>query len=379
VSNVGLIINPIAGLGGSVGLKGSDGQETQKQALLLGATPRAGHRAALAIEHLVRRAPDVGVITCNGQMGKLSVPPSNLVATIPTGDAATTTGLDTQTAARTLVDRGVSIIMFTGGDGTAQDILTAIGGQFPVIGIPAGVKVFSGVFSTHPRMAASSVATWLASSRQPVISTEVMDIDEEALRHGIVQAALCGHLSIPDVPGATQGTKSGSLPESTAIARHAIGIELLNRAEAWEWWLLGPGTTCAAAADILNVPYTLTGFDILRGNRVIANDVNELKILSTVPPDSHLVLSPIGRQGFLLGRGNQQITPGILRHIGGVTRITIVATRSKIASMEGRPLLVDTGDQAADESLAGYVRVICGQGEELVTRIAPAWQESDRV
>ncbi|MFE4977348.1 ATP-NAD kinase family protein [Kitasatospora sp. NPDC056651] len=382
---IGLVVNPVAGLGGRVGLQGSDGTEVQHRALALGARPRSVERAALTVRHL---PPDVELITADGPMGAEAARAAGRTARIvhrPTG--AATTAADTRAAVRALAAAGAGLLLFCGGDGTARDVLDALGPEprLPVLGIPAGVKMHSAVFAVHPRAAAEVAAAWAAGRGLRLEAAEVVDRDETALRAGLVSARLYGRLTVPVLPTRVQQRKTGSSgPDPGAPA--GIAAEVAERVGPGGLLILGPGSTTYAVATALGAPGTsLTGVDLLRlgpegalgpghadglatAARVLIRDAraDQLRTLATAP---FIALSPIGGQGFLLGRGNQQLTPELLR-TAGRERLLVLATEAKLAALAGRPLLLDTGDPALDDSLAGHVRVITGRRSGAVYRLS---------
>ncbi|MEV5575352.1 ATP-NAD kinase family protein [Spirillospora sp. NPDC052269] len=356
----GLVVNPVAGLGGRVGLKGSDGPDVQARARELGAVPRASERATAALEELMARVGAPVVLTAAGPMGEDAARAAGLepdVRYVP--DGGRTTAADTVAAAKALA-LDVDLLLFAGGDGTARDVLDAVGTSVPVLGVPTGVKMHSAVFGVGPR-AAGEVAARVATTRA-FTEAEVMDLDEEAVRSGRVSARLYGHLLVPDVPVRVQQRKVGS-SAADPYAVGGIAAELTERVGDGQL-VLGPGGTTRAIAAALGVDVPVMGVNVLRAGRFFAADVNAAELARLVadhPDGTWIAVTPIGGQGFLLGRGNQQIAPEVLRAVGP-DRLLGVATEAKLAALGGRPLLLDTGDPDLDRALAGYRTVITGRG-----------------
>ena len=377
---LGLIVNPIAGIGGRVGLKGSDGREVQQRALKLGAVPQAGERATQALMTLCSMAADLELLAGPGQMGEqvahrcgfdpIVIP----IAGPPTRD---TTAEDTRLAASRMMDAGADLILFAGGDGTARDIYTAIADKTPVLGIPAGVKIHSAVFGVAPRCTGELAADFLRGKHVRLLEAEVLDLDEDLYRQGQIVTRLFGYLKIPYRRAVVQNQKVPT-PASEVAQAQAIAADVIERMQPGMAYLLGPGTTTRAVAESLGFPTctcgtgagkTLIGVDILTRDELVAADVSERQILEVLEyRPLGLILSPTGGQGFLLGRGNQQISPEVLRRVGRAN-ILVICLGSKIAALQTRPLLVDTGDLEVDHLLAGYVQVVTGYHESLIYRI----------
>ncbi|HEU5027648.1 MAG TPA: NAD(+)/NADH kinase [Spirillospora sp.] len=361
----GLVVNPVAGIGGRAGLKGSDGADVQARARALGAVPRAGERAALALAELRARLGPVEVLTAAGAMGADAALSAGLAPTVVYEPGDPTTAADTRAAAAALAPR-VDLLLFAGGDGTARDVLDAVGeggggegGAVPVLGVPTGVKMHSAVFAVHPRAAGEVAALFAAGAgTRPA---EVMDLDEDAVRDGRVSARLYGHLTVPDVPVRVQQRKMGSSVTSPSSVA-GIAAELADRAGPSGLLVLGPGGTMRAVAAALGADVPVMGVNVLRDRRPVAVDVasGPLERLAGSAP-AWLAVTPIGGQGFLLGRGNQQISPEVVRAVGR-DRLAVVATEAKLAGLGGRPLLVDTGDEDLDDELRGHVPVLTGRG-----------------
>lgn len=373
-TRIGLVVNPVAGLGGRVGLKGSDGADVQARALALGAVPRAGARAAAALAELAARRPDSTVWTARGPMGADAVRAAGLTAACVYAPAAAgTTAADTAAAVRALLAEGVGLLLFAGGDGTARDVLDALPGPdaVPVLGVPAGVKMHSAVFAVHPRAAGQTAAAW-AAGRVRLRAAEVMDRDEQALRAGRLTTRLHGWLTTPDEPLRVQQRKTGSTPPAPdAVA--GIAAEVAERVGDGGLLVLGPGSTTRAVAAALGAAATPpAGVDVLRlgacAAEVVVRDARADQLLPLRAP--WIALSPIGGQGFLLGRGNQQITPELLR-AAGRERLLVLCTEAKLAALGGRPLLVDTGDSRLDRELGGHMRVITGRHSSAMYRLSP--------
>jgi predicted polyphosphate/ATP-dependent NAD kinase len=372
---LGVIVNPVAGLGGRVGLKGTDGSEVVLRALALGARPEAPDRMAMALSML---SPGLPVLAAPGAMGEEEARAAGLVPeTLGAAGPGPTTAADTARAARAMADRGVALLLFAGGDGTARDVMAAVGTRVPVLGVPAGVKMQSAVFASSPR-AAGLLARRALSGGVPMREREVMDIDEAARREGRVSARLHGVLLCPVAEDLMQGVKvGGGRDEGAALASLA---EAVARAlPAGVLALLGPGTTMRAVADRLGVAKTLLGVDVARDGRIVAADAGEAAILAVLAEDDPavIVVSPIGGQGFLFGRGNQPMSPAVLRRVG-LGNVLVAATEAKLAGLPGHVLRVDTGDAGLDDRLAGYRRVITGVGTEAVCRVAATPPDGSR-
>lgn len=370
---IGLVVNPVAGLGGRVGLKGTDGADTLELARRLGAAPEAPRRATEALRTLRQLAPAVEVLTYAGAMGAQAVRAAALTPEVVGGtDGAVTTREDTQAAVRELVAARVDLILFAGGDGTARDVLDAVDGGQPVLGIPAGCKMHSAVFATTPA-AAGEVAALFATTdpaRRIVQQAEVMDIDEDAYRADRLSACLYGYLRVPGERRLMQGAKSAR-PVSDDAAVDAISAELVSELDDATVYIVGSGTTTRRIFERLGLAKTLLGVDALRGRRVVGRDLNEGELLRLLAgaPRAKIVVSVIGTQGYIFGRGNQQLSPQVLRAVGR-DNIIVLATLNKLAGLPRRRLLVDTGDPDTDRMLAGHVSVRTGPRQSAVIRVA---------
>ncbi|MDH5753778.1 MAG: ATP-NAD kinase family protein [Candidatus Bathyarchaeota archaeon] len=355
------IVNPIAGMGGRVGLKGTDG--VLKEAIARGAKPVAPKRAIEFLQTLkenMREIP-IEILTCPRIMGEEEAEKAGLsVQVLPMEIGEETTAEDTKTAVRLMVKAKANLIVFVGGDGTAKDIFDAMQacGEVPVLGVPSGVKMYSGIFAVNPSDAVDVVLAF-AENQAEISEFEIMDADEAAIRSDAFVVKLHGFLKGPFVPMRIQGSKQVS-PETvdekenqTAIARFII-----EEMQPEATYILGPGTTVKRIAELLGVEKTVLGVDVYKNGKVVL-DVDEKKILEEVKDwrNTWIILSPIGHQGILLGRGNQQISPEIIKCVGK-QRIIVAATKSKLQSIDGSVLRVDTGDVEVDNMLKGYIRVV---------------------
>ncbi len=377
---LGLIVNPVAGLGGRVGLKGSDGADIQKKALALGAVPQALNRTIQALER-VKPVEGLEIVTYPGKMGADAVRACGLEPTIIGSiQSGATTSSDTQDAAREMRQLGVRLLLFAGGDGTARDIYNAVGDSLPALGIPAGVKIHSAVYATNPQSAGDLAASYLQGKTTALREVEVMDIDEQAFRQGIVSARLYGYLQVPFERRLLQGLKTPSRPGEQS-AMEMIASDVVGKMEDGWLYVIGPGTTTRAITSRFGLSKTLIGVDVVSEGKLVAADVNELRLLALLQGRrAKIIVTPIGGQGYIFGRGNQQISPAVIKRIGADNKhpadtkypkenIVVVSTVEKIHSLGGRPLRVDTGDRAVDEMLSGYVRVVTGYGEQIVYKV----------
>jgi predicted polyphosphate/ATP-dependent NAD kinase len=357
---LGFIVNPIAGMGGKVGLKGTNG--AARKAADLGAKPVS---PAKAVEFLTKLKElditnRIEIITCQGVMGEKETRIAGIQAEIlPLNISLKTTAADTKSAVKKLAAQNVDLIVFVGGDGTARDILDALSNStsIPVLGAPSGVKMYSGIFAATSTDAAYVVQAFLEGEAQ-IMDFEIMDIDEKAFREDRLSVTLHGILKGPFVPTRSVGSKHLS-PDT--IDEHenqmAVAKFIVEEMNPKGTYILGPGSTVKCVADFLGVEKTLLGVDLYQ-KKAVVKDVNEEKILNSVKDwkNSWLVLSPIGRQGMLLGHGNQQISPRIIKRIGR-EHIIVGATHSKLKEIEGGVLRVDTGDVEVDAMLKGYIKV----------------------
>jgi predicted polyphosphate/ATP-dependent NAD kinase len=369
MKKVGLIVNPIAGMGGKVGLKGTDGPSILLKAKEMGAEQESPKRALKTLERIVSLKDEIKIITYPNEMGenvakKCGFVPQ-VVGTINEGE---TTSNDTKQAAKDLSRLKVDLLLFAGGDGTARDIYFAIGDELLILGIPTGVKMHSAVFASSPMKAGELASLFLQGKIEEVKEAEVMDVDEEAYREGAVSAELYGYLKIPFEKKYVRGMKAGS-STNEIYNQEAIAQEIIENMEENWLYIIGPGTTTRPIMRRLNLEYTLLGVDIICNKKLIDTDLSERKILNQIRgKKAKLIITPIGGQGFLFGRGNQQLSPKVINEIG-LENIIVIATVQKINSLDGQPFLVDTGDRELDRSLSGHIIVTTGYRENMVYRV----------
>lgn len=365
---LGLIINPLAGVGGSVALKGSDGEETARQALALGAEPKAGMRTAQALE--VLQGLEFELVTFPAEMGEttareLGFSP-RVIGEIVSGN---TTAADTLNAARMMVAAGVDLILFAGGDGTARNICEAISNEVPVLGVPAGVKIHSGVYAVTPKAAGEVLAMLIKGELVTLGDQEVRDIDEDAFRDGRVRAKYFGELVVPQEHRYMQHVKNGA-KESEELVLDDIAADVIERMEPDTYYIMGSGSTVAAVMEQMGLDNTLLGVDLVKDGELIASDCTAQQLLElTEDQPCRLVITLIGGQGHIVGRGNQQLSPALLKRLGK-QQIDVIATKTKLQALEGRPLIVDSGDPELNQQLSGVIPVITGYHDAVLYRVA---------
>jgi predicted polyphosphate/ATP-dependent NAD kinase len=363
-------------MGGRVGLKGTDG--VVEEAIKRGAEPVAPGRGLEFLDALARIASvnqmSIQIVTCPGEMGERITKESGFEhQVVDVTVAKETDAKDTRNCVMALYDAGIRLLVFVGGDGTARDILDAVTSHdledLQVLGVPSGVKMYSGIFAINPSDAAEVVR--LASERTATSAEfEVMDADEEAIREDRFIIRLYGYLRGPAAPARFQGAKQAS-PETSdeQEAQEAIAKHVIDSMEEDGTYILGPGTTVKTIADLLGVKKTTLGVDLYQKGE-IQNDVNEEMILNSVAAfkQTWIIVSPIGHQGMLFGRGNQQISPGIIERVGK-DHILVVSTPTKLRGIEGSTLKVDTGEQDVDDMLRGFIRVITDYNEIRLVKV----------
>lgn len=353
---IGFIVNPIAGMGGAVGLKGTDGKDILEKAITLGAKPVAPSRAEIFLSELKKIQPDVQIKVGAGQMGEEEAKHQGYIYSVFGKKKNNTNRDDTETVAKKIFENGVDILIFCGGDGTARDILNAVDKNLPVLGVPTGVKMHSAVFAIDPKSAARITSHFLRK-QLPMWEAEVMDIDEKAFREGRVSAKLHGYLLSPYEPNLIQGAKMASpITESELRNQAAIAIYITENMKDDIIYVVSAGTTTRTIGDILDQKKTLLGVDLFHKKKIIEKDVNEKQILSAIKNKSaKIIVTPIGGQGFIFGRGNQQISPKIIKKVGK-DNIIVIATENKMKNL--KKLKVDTGDIELDSDLKGTIDVI---------------------
>ena len=356
---LGLIVNPIAGMGGKVGLKGSDGQKALYFARELGAKPESNLKTKQALEHLLHLKDDFDLVTCRGLMGE-DVAKDCGITPITIGiHNLDTTSEDTIRAASEMKNLGVSLILVAGGDGTARDIHKSIVESIPVLGIPAGVKIYSGIYALTAYYAGKAAAKFLSGDLSAVKLAEIMDIDENAFRNGKLSAQIYGYMYTLDAPTLVQGSKTTTI---TTEKEEFIGIsrELIRLIEKDTYYIISSGTTLQPMMDELGLQNTLLGVDIIFNNKLVASDVNENTILEFINArKAKIIVTIIGGQGYIFGRGNQQISSKVIKTIGK-ENIIVASSSSKLTALSGNPLRVDTGDRDLDNYLSGYMPIITG-------------------
>jgi predicted polyphosphate/ATP-dependent NAD kinase len=352
---VGFLINPIAGMGGAVGLKGTDGLAVAARAR--GAKPQAAVRARACLQLLSHEAESLLFFTASGKMGEDVLLQCGLPYTVAYLASEESSSLDTRKACLAFLENGVDLILFCGGDGTARDVAGAAGLR-PILGIPAGVKMHSGVFAISPQ-AAAELSIGFVRGELKARETEIVDVDEELYRAGELQTRLYAVARTPYKPTLVQERKriySSSSEEEFKDQIALFASEFMRDGSAY---VLGAGTTTARIAELLGVEKTLLGVDVIKEGKLLLKDASERDLLALLDREKSVkvIVSPIGAQGFILGRGSQQISAPVLRRVG-VENLIIVSTPHKLAELP--QLLVDTGDLEVDRILAGKRMVVTG-------------------
>ena len=372
MARIGVLVNPDAGLGGRLGFKGSDGRADEARSS--GAKDRAGPRMMEAIKHIFnliqsKKCLEFDLFVCGGKMGSdwiKEIPFPNLKVI---GDwQGKTSAKDTTLAVKLLLEEDVDLIMYAGGDGTTRDIIETLESleslELPLIGVPSGVKMYSGCFAEDTLAAAEVLAAWI-NGDLGFSTTEVLDMDEESYRLGEWKIDMFGQAITPASPLWIQGSKHqvqavGEDEVLESLSEHILEIYVENENCLIIW---GAGGSLNKIANLCNLDTTLLGIDISKGNKLIGTDLSEKELISILDNYSKneivLLLSPMGGQGFLIGRGNLQLSPDVLRKIG-IDNIIGVATPAKLLSISR--IRIDTGDTSLDKEIRGkkYVKIIQG-------------------
>lgn len=360
--NIGLIVNPIAGMGGVVGLKGSDGDSGLK-AIELGSKPVVPRRVNEVLSLITRK--NIKFLVAPGKMGEEYLKEYDFEYDVVGKIEGETHSTDTKRIAREIIDKGISVLIFVGGDGTARDILDVVGMDTPVIAIPSGVKMFSSVFALSTHAAAEMVNTFGDS----FVEKEVLDIDEDAFRDNRLDSKYYGTIMVPDIQHLLQGKKAASDIKKPAKDRKSeVAKYIIENMEKDTVYLIGPGTTVKTIADSLGIDETLLGIDAVLDKKVIGSDLNEEELITIIKKYEKvkIIVTPIGGNGFIFGRGSKQISDRVLSLIKKED-IIVVSTIDKVGQLEF--LRVDTGDYAVDASLGGKISVLIGYNEEIIMEV----------
>lgn len=379
---LGFLINPIAGIGGSVALKGSDGMA--KHALSLGAKPQANTRAKTALEVLLPYKSEIVIYTADDQMGEQCARELGFkVEVVYTSEHEYTESKDSELAAKALLTNDVDIILFAGGDGTARDIANVVVcnddyQQVPVLGIPAGCKIHSGVYAITPKAAGRIIELMVTKELVTLTDGDVMDIDESLFRQGIVKAKRYSEMKIPSELRFVQAVKSGGIENDELVLQDIAAnvIEEMNDHQDRQF-IIGSGSTTAFLMSELALENTLLGVDIVREQILTSSDVTEenlYKAITDYSGLSKLVITLIGGQGHVFGRGNQQLSPRVIRAIlaqpNGSDNIVIMATKAKLSALNNKPLISDTGDSELDQELSGFMTITTGYKDQVLYPLA---------
>ena len=386
---LGLIVNPVAGMGGSVGLKGTDG-ELHERALELGAEPIALGRTETFLTHIERK-DEINLLVAPGPMGAEHLADFDVPYTVVGEISDETSAADTKRIARQMIGHGstqspestqspgstqspestrsprAELLVFVGGDGTARDIYDGIDGAVPVVAVPSGVKVYSAVFAVSPRAAAALVDIFVRDGT--VTEQEVLDIDEDAFREDRLSSRHYGTLLVPEEQRFLQHGKVGSSGHaSVEESKREIAAFVVEEMDSTTLYLLGPGTTVRAVAGELGLPKTLLGVDGVVDGVLVGTDLNERRILRLFEEHTKraLIVTPLGGNGFIFGRGNKQFTPEVIRSVGR-EHIRVIATRHKLRAIDC--LRVDTGAVDVDAMLSGWMTVTVGYRENQMVAV----------
>lgn len=371
MKKIGLIINPVAGIGGPAGMKGSDGAEVQRIAKELGIHSATAERTKVVLKSLALVKEQVQLYTAPAEMGETAAKEMNFTpVVIGAIDTGNTSAEDTIRIAGEMAALGLDLLIFAGGDGTARNVAEAVGNELTVLGIPGGVKIHSAVYAKNPLAAAELALRFAQGDEMETMPAEVMDIDEEKFRAGVVAARLYAYMNVLKVKTLMQCCKSGGKSSQDALDEIATDVAEYIEEHDERLFVIGSGSTTRAVMDMLHLPNTLLGVDVVEQGQVIAADVNEQQLYELVKGrETTIVITVIGGQGHILGRGNQQLSPRVLREVG-LQNIMIIADPEKLACLPGRCLVVDSGDAELDQALCGWRAVVTGLGQTTMMKIS---------
>ena len=358
VKKIGLLVNPKAGVGGSVALKGSDGEAIYEEAIKRGASEKAHLRCEEAFSHLLDIKDEFMVYTGNHRLGEDEMKKLGINYELVYETDANTTAEDSKNLLREILKKDVDLIVFAGGDGTARDVYDIVKLDKPVIGIPAGTKMHSSVFGVSPKSTAEVIRAFIMDESYEIVESEVMDIDEEAFRKEILNVKLYGALNVVNKGKMMQVGKSPQSASENADLE-SIAQYVVDDMKDDTLYIVGSGSTIRPVMNLLGLENSLLGVDLVYNKELIKKDASEKDIYEAIMkyPKRKIIVTIIGGQGYIFGRGNQQFSPRVIKEVGK-ENIIVIATQSKLSHIAGGNLLADTGDDATNEYLQGYYNVI---------------------
>ncbi|MCK5562120.1 MAG: ATP-NAD kinase family protein [Thermoplasmata archaeon] len=364
---LGFLINPIAGMGGAVGLKGTDG--VLAEALNRGAQPLASERATKALVNF--QDLELEILTCSGPMGEAVLKELGLPHQVVYNYEGDSTAEDTVNAVKIFLEHHASFILFCGGDGTARDVYRAAANMVPMLGIPAGVKMHSAIFAVNPKIVGTLVKGY-AFENYPLKDAEIMDIDEDDYRDGRLSVKLFGYAEMPYQELLVQSSKQIYQVPGESDSKEAIAKYVLELMEDDAVYIMGAGSTVKAVGDALGIDKSLLGVDVVKNGQILQKDASEKEIMGCMGDKPKIIVSLIGAQGFIFGRGTQQISSKIIKKVGKKNLI-IIATPYKL--FHTPELRVDTNDEELDKELEGYFKLISGYHQMTVRKIVGSYSE----
>ena len=368
VFRLGVVVNPFAGIGGALALKGSDGADVREKALAMGAEKKANEKMAKALSILEALSEQFTIVTAGGEMGEDVCASLGLPFEVVYRSASQQTeGEDTERAVQAFLGCSLDVILFAGGDGTARNVCKIVGDKVPVLGVPAGCKIHSGVYCVTPSAAGQVISQMIKGEIVSVMDGEVRDIDENAFRTGKVIAKHYGEMRVPAELTYVQAVKMGGKEDEALVLDDiAATISELMDDNPDTYFVMGSGSTVGAVMEFLGLENTLLGVDVVMDKTLVASDVTASELLSlTQGKPTQVVLTVIGGQGHILGRGNQQLSPDFIRAIGK-QNMRVVATKQKLQSLGNKPLRLDSGDAELDASLQGAFTIITGYKDKVL-------------
>jgi predicted polyphosphate/ATP-dependent NAD kinase len=369
---LGLLVNPYAGIGGALALKGSDGVEIREKALALGAEKKALDKTRLTLEHILPIKDQVQLYVASGEMGETLAKDMGFnYSVVYQPENTQTESQDSEATAKALLAHQVDLILFAGGDGTARNVCHVVGNSVPVLGVPAGCKIHSAVYAITPAAAGRVLKQVIKGEIVSVSDAEVMDIDEALFRKGKVNARQFGEMQVPTELRYIQAVKMGG-KESDELVLADIAAHIIEIIEdnPEHLFIMGSGSTVEFVMQELGIKNTLLGVDVIKNRQLLASDVTASELLTlTTNQSCKLVLTLIGGQGHIIGRGNQQLSADFLKRLDK-DNILLVATKTKLSNLSGRPLIVDSGDTDVDLQLSGLISIITGYHDQVLYPIA---------